>query len=309
MKLVSTVILYNPKDIGIDKVINNILSYAGYCEKVIIVDNSAAEDDGRKVSASVKNSVYIFNGNNNGIAGALNKACAAALESGYEYILTMDQDSYFGSDDIKRFVNLTEQYLSADEKIASFAPKINDLNESIYWTEWIRRNILSPLKRKVLGKRYKGEPKVKYPDEVFTSGNIIKLSAWKDVDGFFEPYFIDEVDFNFCHKLKRSGCKIIKFTECRLNHSLGKKTFALLPKHLNSYSQFRLYYIFRNRIIERYLFPEYQKKYDQEIKNAFFDNCINTIHPVRNFRVFLKAKKDADNFISNENLKGTSYEQ
>ena len=297
MNLACLVVLYNPQTIGIEKVKNNILSYANFCQKTYIIDNSEKQDIGLKIAGSLKKSEYIFNGNKAGIAGALNKGCAQALADGFDYILTMDQDSWFEEEQIKQFIKDSAEYAKKDKKSVSFSSKIKTLNESVYWTEWIRRNVLSPLKRKVLGKKYKKEADIKFPTEVFTSGNIIKLSVWKEIDGFYEPYFIDEVDFNFCHRLKRAGYNIVKFSYCHLNHFLGKKTFALLPKHLNSYSTFRLYYIFRNRFIERYLFPEYEEKYNREIKNAFFDNCINTIHPIRNLELFLKAKQDAEVFI------------
>lgn len=298
MNLACLVVLYNPQIIGIETIKNNIISYARFCKKTYIIDNSESQDFGLKIATSFNNSEYIYNGNKAGIAGALNAGCTKALKDGFDYILTMDQDSYFEKEQIEKLIILTNEYAQKDYKNVSFSPKIKTLNENIYWTEWIRRKVLSPIKKKVLGKKYKKEATIKYPTEVITSGNIIKLSAWKEVNGFYEPYFIDEVDHNFCHRLKRAGYNIIEFSYCHLNHFLGEKTFALFPKHLNSYPNFRLYYIFRNRFIERYLFPEYIKKYNKEIKNVFFDNCINTIHPIKNLKLFFKAKQDAEIFIN-----------
>lgn len=40
MKLAAVVIWYNPLEIGEEKIIQNILSYSSYCEKIYIVDNS-----------------------------------------------------------------------------------------------------------------------------------------------------------------------------------------------------------------------------------------------------------------------------
>lgn len=40
MKLAAVVVLYEPEEIGLEKVISNIKSYSPCCEKLYIVDNS-----------------------------------------------------------------------------------------------------------------------------------------------------------------------------------------------------------------------------------------------------------------------------
>lgn len=307
MKLAAAVILYEPYEIGIDKVKANIQSYASYVGTVYVVDNSPEEmTSSREIanSVGVGKGVYIYNGNKGGIAGAQNKACRRALKDGYEWIMTMDQDSLFEPEQIRTYMRLVASYIPTDEKAVSFGPKIKNLNQTIYWTKKIRFRILSPIKRKILGKRWKPSqtPSVKFPDDVIASANIIKLSAWEEVGRFDEFLFIDEVDSNFCHKLKRHGYNIVQLRDAYLTQYFGTKVFAILPKYYGNYSPFRLYHIFRNMYIEQHRFPEYKAKYDVAIKKRFFDNCINTIHPIRNIKIFLKARKDAEKFIHGETI-------
>lgn len=306
MKLAATVILYKPEEIGMDTVKANIQSYAFYSDIIYVVDNSPEETmANRELASSIGKCVYIYNGNKGGIAGAQNKACRQAIKDGYEWLMTMDQDSIFEPEQIKTYMHLVETYIPTDEKAVSFGPQIKNMNQQIYWTKQIRFKILSPIKRKILGKRWKPrqalqKPVLEFPEGIIASSNIIKLSAWEEVGGFDEFLFIDEVDLDFCHKLKRLGYRIVKFRDAYLTQFYGAKTFSILPKYFGKYSPFRLYYIFRNMYIQRYRFPEYKARYDDAIMKRFYDSCINTIHPIRNFRIFLKARKDAKEFIHGE---------
>lgn len=303
MKAAATVILYNPEEVGIDTVKTNIQSYASYFDTIYVVDNSPEETtSNREIATSMNKSVYIYNGNKGGIAGATNKACRQAIKDGFEWIMTVDQDSLFEPEQIKTYMHLAESYISTDEKAVSFGLHIKNVNQPIYWTKQIRFKILSPIKRKILGKHWKHRqiPSIQFPNDVIASGNIIKLSAWEEVGGFDEFLFIDEVDLDFCHKLKRHGYKIVQFNDSYLLQYYGSKVFALFPKCYGTYSPFRLYHIFRNAYIERQRFPEYKAEYDEKIKKRFYDSCINTIHPIRNLKIFLKARKDANEFIQGE---------
>ena len=311
MKAAAAVILYKPEEIENSTIVSNIRSYASYFDTIYIVDNSPEETTaGQEIVSGLMTDgngggygiTYLYNGNRGGIAGGQNKACRQAIKDGYEWIMTMDQDSFFEQEQVRTYMRLVESYVPTDEKVVSFGPKIKNLNETIYWTKKIRFKVLSPLKRKVLGKRWRPrrEEAISFPDTVIASANIIKLSVWEEVGGFDEFLFIDAVDYDFCHKLKRHGYNIIQFKTVYLTQYFGTKTFALLPKYYGNYNSFRLYHIFRNIYIERCRFPEYKAEYNEVLKKRFFDSCINTIHPIRNLRIFLKARKDAEKFIQGE---------
>lgn len=304
MKLAACCVLYNPESIGIPQIVNNIKSYSLFCEKIYIVDNSPVENENYKKTflSSIEKSNYIYNGNKGGIAGAHNRSCQKALKEDCDYILLMDQDSFFDKGQFSLFLTLIEEYASIDKNLVSFSPSIKNLNKTVTLFDLLRKKILSPLKRKILGKNWKPRiiPDVVYPTEVIASGNVFKLSAWSKVNGFDEKLFIDEVDFDFCHKLIRYKYKIITFNKVQISHFFGTKIFSLIKRNYQGYKENRIYYIFRNQYIEKNRFPEYKKKYDKLIKKAFFDFCINTAHIPSRIKLFLKARKDAFIFISQD---------
>ena len=161
--------------------------------------------------------------------------------------------------------------------------------------------IFYPIKRKILGKRWKPQPPkpdVELVERLIASSNIINLYKWKEVNRFDEYLFIDEVDYDFCHKLIRNKYVIIKFNQVYLNQNFGEgQRFSLFRKKTLNYNAFRLYYIFRNAFIERYRFPEYKEFYDELIKMFFIDNCINNMHFTKNISIYKKAKNDFEIYI------------
>lgn len=296
MKLAAIIVLFEPEKIGLEKIEKNIKSYQNFVDKLFIIDNSSKPT--LEIKNLFPNCFYALNFNKGGIAGAQNMGCAKALEEGFDWAMTMDQDSYFEYAQIYEYVKLVSNYIKADNNAVSFGPYINDLNISTYWTQVLRRKILSPLKRKILGKKYRSifDSPINFPTEVIASANIINLKIWNEIK-FDEYLFIEQVDFNFCHNIIKKNLKIVKFMTVYLDQYFGTKQFALFKKNYPNYGPTRMYYIFRNLFIERYRFPEYEEKYTKIIKQRLFDCCINTIHPIRNIKIIFKAYKDYKNYI------------
>ena len=303
IKTAAVIILFNIEKIGQDKILQNINSYSHFFDKLYIVDNSNLSH--LSLFENLQNFEYIQNFDENGIAGAQNKGCEKALNDGFEWAMTMDEDSYFEEPQISEYIKLFNQYSEIDNSIKSFSMHILNCNKNFFLTEEIRRKILSPLKRKLLKKKadYKTDSTdqtIEYPKRVIASGNIINLQAWNKVGRFDNSLFIDEVDHDFCHRLTQEKYKIIRFNTVHINHSLGGSSFAIFKKHYVNYSDFRLFYIYRNTLIERYRFPVYHDFYTTQFKNILFDTLINTVHPfshmitlrkaIKAYRIFLKEK-------------------
>ena len=86
MKLACVVVFYNPSDDNI----SNIDAYKGVVDKVYVVDNSDDDIVRLKDDKVIK---YIKLGKNLGIAKALNIGAENAINDGFKWLLTMDQDS------------------------------------------------------------------------------------------------------------------------------------------------------------------------------------------------------------------------
>ena len=92
MKIACVIILYYPDEY----VLTNIQSYVFSFEKTFIVDNTEKREYGmvKKIN-NIPGICYLHDHENKGIASRLNQVCEMALSEGFEWILTMDQDSYF----------------------------------------------------------------------------------------------------------------------------------------------------------------------------------------------------------------------
>ena len=295
MKICAIVILYNPEEDGTDSVTKNINSYAEYMDKIYLIDNSSVEHT--SISDSIKNSIYILNKNKGGIGGAQNVGMNQALKDGYDWAMTMDQDTIFESEQIKKYIQKFEDFSQKDNTIASFSLRAENITNTFHWTESPKK-VLRPIKRALFGKKPSPAP-ITFPQRCIASANIINVSAWKNVGGFNEFFFIDQVDYEFCYKIIEKGYKIIKFNDIYMNQHFGEAHgFTLFRKRYPKYSQFRYYHCIRNSFIIKSTYPKYKKFHEKYIWDLFFDNCINSIHAIRNLKVFLNAYKDAKTTIS-----------
>lgn len=301
-RIAAVVVWFNPSE-NEESNVSNIKSYSSFFEKVFIVDNS--QNDNATVAARIENSVYIRNCNVNGIAGALNLGAQTALDQGFGWILTMDQDSKFDGNVIAEYLFEFQKAYAADDKAVAYTLVIDNKNKNVPLLKQIRFKILSPVKRFVL--RRKNLPKagydgitadrsISYTDcFIITSGNIVKLSAWNDVGKYDDYLFIDCVDFDFAKKILCKGYKIVKFNWLAMNHEIGVFKKSLF-RHMPLESDFRLFYIFRNMMIMKHRYPD-EKKFNRLYNYWVQDNLIFNVSVIKNFRIFMKAKKEYKKYI------------
>ena len=199
MKYAGTVILYQP-----DKSIKeNIMSYLPYLDKLYVIDNSLNSNE--KLLPKSSKIVYCCNYENLGIAKSLNMACEKAIKDGYDYLLTMDQDSKFINKEIEKLFKYVNN---------------NDCQKV---------GIISPY-HEILTKNVKSSESIEHPFEVMTSGNLVNLKIYQKVGKFNEDLFIDCVDTWMCLNIKKNGYDIIRLNNISLEHKLGnacvKKIFG-----------------------------------------------------------------------------------
>ena len=230
------VVLYNPND----NVLENILTYATFLDRLYVIDNSSK--DSFSISQFPSNSVLLSSGINLGIATALDIALEQGLLDGYKWMLTMDQD---GS-----FENLALAHLLACRH------KIN-INDTL---------LISPLhvKKNVVPSQ---SCQLNVVDFVMTSGNLVCVQNAKNIGGYNRKLFIDEVDHEFCFRGKVAGYKVFEVLSAYVNHKLGVH-FLHGSKMIRLYPPERLYYMMRNYL---YLKKKYQADYvDFFIKRTSF---------------------------------------
>lgn len=65
------------------------------------------------------------------------------------------------------------------------------------------------------------------------------------------------------------------------------------------YSDFRYFYVFRNKMIQKRKYPEYKKSFKRNLIRFFVDYCINTIHPIKHFKIFIHAYYAYKKYVNN----------
>ena len=212
----AVIIWYNPSQSDIA----NTHNLAEIIPCVLVIDNSDRSNSSHVIKANIQ---YYPLYNNLGIASALNYGFQKAVERGFKYVLSLDQDSNFNAGNLQRFEERASQ-LFKDPSTAIVAASL-EIDE------------------------YNVKPYVKKTN--ITSGSMTSLVAWEAIGRFKDDFFIDHVDHEFCLRLNQRNFLIYQLPDVYMQHALGyPKTRKLLGKIYTSpgYSADRLYYYYRNRL-------------------------------------------------------------
>lgn len=231
-KVAAIIISYNPDNNLLDSI--NLL--INQVEKIIIVDNGSESQKKKNINLikdiDNKKIEVIFNEENLGIATALNIGVKEALNQGYNWILTMDQDSKASSNMVEKMLEVYNTIDESERKdILSIFP--NFVDERIQSIEE-NSNMNS----------------YEYVDADITSGNLLRAEVFDKVGFFDDSLFIDLVDTDFCMRLNEKNIKMIKVRDAILYHSLGESQSvkSIFGKfNTSNHSALRRYYMTRNR--------------------------------------------------------------
>ena len=245
------IVTYNPE---INKLRQNIESLYKQVDKLVLIDNASSNiEDIERLVDDYPNVSVEKNKKNKGIAYALNQILKFADKNGYEWYVSMDQDSCCAE-------NLVEEYaknMPRGEKIAVLSPYV--LNNSKVTLEEYRQMKLTPVEE------------IAQPIDCITSGALNSVVAAKKIKGYNSQLFIDCVDVDFNLRLMLMHYKIFRINKAYMLQEMGEakevKLIQLLYKltrknifrrlrYTPVYSDIRLYYISRN---SRYMYRKYGK--------------------------------------------------
>lgn len=233
MKIIAIYTTYNP---DINELSQSIESLHNQVDSILIVDNSERFIESNYSQIRYNVTVTSTEGNT-GIANALNLGCKIAIHEGYDWALTLDQDSIlpFGA------INEYKSFLSQNKtrKIGALVPSFTLCKNSKTIIGGTTGNI----------------------NDYMTSGSLIYLNAYKEVNGFNEELFIDLVDTEYGYKLIQKGYQIIRISKVLMNHNIGDaKEISFRNHHLfyiTNHNYIRRYYITRNLL-------EMQRRYGSQ---------------------------------------------
>ena len=247
MRCAGVTVLYNPDN----SVVESIKTYIDDIEILFLVDNSSK--DNSKMFLFNEKIKYIPFLDYKGIAYALNYGAKRAIELGFEWLLTMDQDSQFGTNGLSSLLHYISKN-DQDNKIGLYSP----FHSTAISGEPPKETVSNPL-------------------VLMTSGNVISLKAYQDIGGFKDWMFIDCVDFDYCLNLRVHGYELVQINAVILNHKLGDyevKQFRGRDILCDNHNATRRYYIVRNSyyIYDMYhqYYPDYCSAVVKEVQRAFF---------------------------------------
>jgi len=220
------VVLHNP---DIDLLKRNLEAINPQVAALIAVDNGSTNlDDVRSALRDIAIH-WVVNGVNQGLAKALNQVVDTAGELGFEWVITLDQDSVCDADMV------AEMMPAARDGVMMVAPRVIDSGfvgndvptvASVGDFENIRRCI--------------------------TSGSLTRVSAVKALGGFDNRLFVDQIDNDVCLRGVERGYRIVRANKALLNQRYGETSIERRvlwrTVRYHHYAVSRIYYQQRNLV-------------------------------------------------------------
>jgi len=278
MKVCAVIILYNPDS---KRLAQNINAIKNQVDLLVFVDNASANIDELLNEFTDDRYIWIKNDKNLGIARALNQLMEVADTNGYEWIITLDQDSICEKTHVEKLMAVTE----GDKKIAMAGPLIIDRGIT-------DTGGFSPQNKTL--------PDLEDVRLCITSGCLTNVKVVIEIGGFNDWLFIDEVDREICLRVLRHGYRLVRVNTVKLNHEYGQDTITrrLLWKKVvyRYYSPFRVYYQTRNLV---YMMRKYGREYTPRLfyrwARLFFAFSVKFIYEperIKRLKAFTKGLKE-----------------
>ncbi len=265
IKLAAALIIYHPGH----ALLRNLASYYPFVDKVYVYDNSEGQAAFFDWSLYPKVEYY-HDGENRGLPERLNAAAHKAMADGFNWLLTMDQDSSFSEKDIRHYLDCFYRFEDLNT-VALFGP--------------VHSEDLSALQKKVAWQA---------ADSLITSGAVTNLACHVEIGGFDEQLFIDAVDFEYGIRARLAGYRLVQFTQVFMQHEVGRmvqrssiKSLFLLKKSKSLHPPVRYYYMLRNYLYIQKKYGGRQLKQVRLIGGVVRSRIINYLLYGRNSRQLL----------------------
>ncbi|MDR3272732.1 MAG: hypothetical protein LBT29_04555 [Flavobacteriaceae bacterium] len=231
MKIIGIVVLYHPPS----DLIDNILSYIAYLDKLIVWRNSVCDEIilPEKYKEWEAKTIIMGSKTNNGIGEAYNTAVTYAVKHHYTHLLTMDQDSRFMNNDFQIYL----ERINHEKEMAIFSPNYIIDGKNLYLEQTSLLEV----------------------ETSASSGSVYPIDIFNKIGLFRSEFFIFNIDVEFSLRAQQNGIPTKIVSSVYLFHLMGykKKKHKFLWKTFipNEYSPASTYYLVRNGIVAKRLYP------------------------------------------------------
>lgn len=232
MNYAAIVILYNPDEDAIER----IGIYARNFSEVFVVDNSEVIDhDIKERLTRYSNCTYRAMNGNEGIAKALYWGYSQI--NNYDFVLTMDQDSFYDDANIVAMKKIIENY--------------NDESVAIFSANYSKKYFDKKNNQYTISKLSIHKDSIKEVNFCMTSGSFVKVEFLKEVLPLTD-LFIGYVDNLLCYKLLNNKKKLLRVGCSSFLQQVGNDVKNSLYNrffHVLNHSEIRYYYMIRNNLL------------------------------------------------------------
>lgn len=225
----AVIVTYHPSG----RMIENLHQVFEQVQGLVVIDNGSNEDelDPLRLARQTLGFQLIENGDNLGIAEALNQGVRWAKSQDFPWVILFDQDSTITDGFINQMFAAWAAHPDRG-RVCSIHPRYVHPETGREGHVWRASD---------------GGPVIS-----ITSGALMPTWIFDRIGWFASEYFIDEVDSEFCYRIRAAGYLIADSRQAVLVHAAGHpKKFSILgfsfrPGH---HSSLRRYYMSRNRVV------------------------------------------------------------
>lgn len=214
------VVIYYPDSDAIRRCIEHKKAYG---VEIVVWDNTPGVLEGKKyVNLLIAEGIVVLGeGENVGLGRSINKLCEWAICNEYQWMLTLDQDSFVEKLDIVSFETINKDELA--------------------WVGVREHSRKLPLSGNLIS---------------IQSGSILSPQILLDVGGLRSDLFIDHVDHEICLRLQKEGYAVSCEDIVRIKHCLGERQMVLRFSY-SEHNINRIRYFVRNGFYCVARYPEY----------------------------------------------------
>ena len=212
--------------------------------RIIVVDNDSNDDSHALVTAlsvTAGNVCWLQTGSNLGFGRAANRGVAAAQS---EFVLLLNPDTVV----LPGAVATLAACLASSDDVGIVGPEVVNADGSRYPSARAFPDLIDAMGHGALGlvaPRNRWSARYRNPDRVdWVSGTamLLRRSAFEQVGGFDETYFMYVEDVDLCWRLRSAGWSVRYEPSATVRHSIGgsseQQPYAMIVAHHRSLWRF-----------------------------------------------------------------------